>query len=82
MKKLVSLFFLLYVFLVAMGQGADTVNNTPSRSLEDTPSMADAFRSNGKIYVVVAVVVTILLGLFLYLFRLDRRISRLEKGKL
>lgn len=36
-------------------------------------------RSNGKIYVVVAVVVTILLGLFLYLYNLDRKITKLEK---
>ena len=39
----------------------------------------DLMRSNGKIYVVVAVVITILLGLFLYLFNLDRKISKLEK---
>jgi hypothetical protein len=36
--------------------------------------------SNGKIYVVVAVVVTILLGMFMYLFSLDRKISKLEKN--
>jgi uncharacterized membrane protein len=36
-------------------------------------------RSNGKIYVVVAVCLTILLGLFIYVFVLDRKISRLEK---
>lgn len=34
---------------------------------------------NGKIYVVMAVVVVIVLGLFLYLINLDRKISRLEK---
>jgi uncharacterized membrane protein len=43
--------------------------------------MADTMRSNGRIYVVIAVVVTILLGLILYVFRLDRKISRLEKDK-
>jgi len=41
--------------------------------------MADAMRSNGKIYVVVAVLVIILSGLILYVIRLDRKISRLEK---
>jgi hypothetical protein len=45
------------------------------------PEMADVMRSNGKIYVVVAVCLTILIGLFLYVFLLDRKISRLEKGK-
>ncbi|RTL60456.1 MAG: CcmD family protein [Sphingobacteriales bacterium] len=37
--------------------------------------------SNGKIYVVVAVLVTILLGLILYLVNLDRKISKLEHNK-
>jgi hypothetical protein len=36
-------------------------------------------RSEGKIYVVMVVVVTILIGLILYLFRLDRKLSKLEK---
>ena len=42
--------------------------------------MADTMRSNGKIYVVVAVCVTILIGLFLYVFMIDRKVSRLEKN--
>jgi hypothetical protein len=41
--------------------------------------MADLMRSNGRIYVVVAVVLTILIGLILYVLRLDRKISKLEK---
>ncbi len=48
---------------------------------QDKPEMADAMRSNGKIYVVVAVCLTILVGLFIYVFMIDRKISRLEKGK-
>lgn len=36
-------------------------------------------RSNEKIYVVVAVLVCILIGLFIYLVRLDRKLSKLEK---
>ena len=42
-------------------------------------TMDDAMRSNGKIYVVVAVVTIILTGLILYLVSLDRKISRIEK---
>ena len=36
-------------------------------------------RSNGKIYVVIAVIITILAGLIIYLRRVDRKIGRLEK---
>lgn len=43
--------------------------------------MADSMRSNGKIYVVIAVILTILFGLVLYILRLDKKISRLEKEK-
>ena len=38
----------------------------------------DFIRSTGKIYVVVAVLVIVLLGLFAYLFSVDRRITKLE----
>ena len=48
---------------------------------QDNPGSADVMRSNGKIYVVVAVCLTILLGLFFYVFSIDRKISRLEKNK-
>ena len=48
---------------------------------ENKPDMADVMRSNGKIYVVVAVCLTILIGLFIYVFLVDRKVSRLEKGK-
>ena len=41
--------------------------------------MADAMRSDGKIYVVLAIVLFILIGLIAYLFLLDRKITRLEK---
>jgi hypothetical protein len=37
-------------------------------------------RSEGKIYVVMVIVVTILLGLLIYLSRLDKKITKLEKG--
>jgi len=40
--------------------------------------MADTMRSEGKIYVVVAMIVVILAGLFIYLFLLDRKIKKLE----
>ena len=41
--------------------------------------MADQLRADGKIYVVVAVLTVILVGLLVFLFMLDRKLSRLEK---
>ncbi len=48
---------------------------------QEKVEMADGMRSNGKIYVVVAVCTIILIGLFIYIFILDKRISRFEKNK-
>jgi hypothetical protein len=48
----------------------------------ETVNMADTMRSNGKIYVVLAVVLTIFSGIIIYLIRLDRKMSRLEKEQL
>lgn len=44
-----------------------------------TVEMADQMRSSGKIYVVVAVLLAILIGLIVYLISIDRKVSRLEK---
>ena len=48
----------------------------------ETVDMADTMRSNGKIYVVLAVILTIFSGIIIYLIRLDRKMSRLEKEQL
>ncbi len=65
-KKWLLAFFLLFPTVLLIAQ-------------EGNVEMADTFRSNGKIYVVVAVILTILAGIVIYLIRLDRKISRLEK---
>lgn len=59
-----SLLLVVSQFIFAQGDGVE---------------MADTMRSNGKIYVVVAVVVAILIGLILYLVVTDKKISKLEK---
>ena len=41
--------------------------------------MAENFRGEGKIYVVIAVILVILTGIFVMLFKLDKRTKRLEK---
>jgi hypothetical protein len=47
---------------------------------QEKVEMADVMRSNGKIYIVVTICLTILAGLFFYVFALDRKIARLEKS--
>jgi K+-transporting ATPase A subunit len=73
MRKLKSLFIFISLLLVTAASYAQEEGNKAE--------MADTMRSNGRIYVVVAVVVLILIGLILYIIRLDRKISRMEKEK-
>ena len=40
--------------------------------------MADGMRSEGKIYVVVGIILIVLTGLVVYLVTLDRKVKRLE----
>ncbi|MBE49446.1 MAG: CcmD family protein [Flammeovirgaceae bacterium] len=43
--------------------------------------MADTFRSDGKIYVVILVALIILIGIFLYLYRIEKKINDMNKNK-
>ncbi len=51
----------------------------PAAVLAQPVEMADTFRDNGKIYVVVGVIAIIFIGLIVYLITLDRRLSKMEK---
>jgi CcmD family protein len=42
--------------------------------------MADAMRSSGKIYVVIGTISIIFIGLAIYLFTIDKRLKKIEKG--
>lgn len=46
---------------------------------QEKVEMADAMRSEGKIYVIVGIILIILAGLVTYLFLIDRKVARLEK---
>ena len=50
----------------------------PFLSIAQEVEMADNFRNEGKIYVVVAVAAVILSGIFVYLFMLDRKVTKIE----
>ncbi len=41
--------------------------------------MADTMRSNGKIYVLVSIILVVLTGILIYLITIDRKVSRMEK---
>jgi len=68
MDKIRNLFpflFLLLFSTIAQAQSETSFGNT--------------MRSNGRIYVVIAVVLTILIGLIIYMIRIERKIGKAEK---
>jgi len=71
LKGIVLIIALSFFRAVAFAQDMNTKTEEPT----------DFMRSSGKIYVVVAVVVIIMLGIFIYLVNLDRKIKKLESGK-
>lgn len=67
MKKIASLITILLLSVACFSQGSDQIE------------MADELFQSGKIYVVVAVLSIIFIGIVVYLIMLDRKISKLEK---
>ncbi|MBM3912129.1 MAG: CcmD family protein [Sphingomonadales bacterium] len=69
----------LIMMLSIVGFAAGTAQEVVSTmNAQEAVTMADTLRSNGKIYVVLAVVLLIQVGLFVMLWRLDRKLSSLE----
>jgi len=66
MKKNVLLLLLVLNSVTVFAQSTDV-------------QMADTFRSSGKIYVVIAIIAIIFLGLAMYLFSMDKRLRKIEK---
>lgn len=67
MKKLFKYFLAFtFVFVSVLGHAQNA-------------EMADAFRADGKIYVVVAIILIILAGLIAYLVMLDKKLNKLER---
>ncbi|WP_411274485.1 CcmD family protein [Daejeonella sp.] len=67
MKKFLLLIILLSVSVSIFAQETNGVD------------MATELRSSGKIYVVVAVLAVIFIGLAFYLFSIDSRLKKIEK---
>jgi flagellar biosynthesis/type III secretory pathway M-ring protein FliF/YscJ len=67
MKKISRVFLLAMLSLL-----------THSAFAQDA-QMADGMRANGKIYVVVGIILIVLIGLVVYLFMTDKKLTRLEQ---
>jgi len=68
MKRVLGISLLIFYTLTTWAQNAS-----------DEIEIADGMRESGKIYVVIAVLVIIFLGLASYMAMIDRKLSKMEK---
>ncbi len=69
MKKILLSVLMLFLPVILFAQQNNTVE------------MADQMRSSGKIYVVIATIVIVFIGLAIYLFSIDQRLKKIEREK-
>jgi len=67
MKRILTLLFMIFQSVQTFSQQSNSVE------------MATGLRSSGKIYVVVAVISVIFIGLVAYLFSIDKRLKKIER---
>lgn len=69
-----KLFFLVLCTGLSLFAAAQ---DTAATAVEREPT---GLRAEGKVYVVMAVALTVLIGLFIYLISIDKKITKLEKN--
>ncbi|MEN9339822.1 MAG: CcmD family protein [Bacteroidota bacterium] len=71
-----SLYFLLFIITTLPGTVMSQSTGNPTKV-----EMADILHQNGKIYLVVLVLLTIFAGILFMLISMERRILKLENDK-
>ncbi|MDO8965523.1 CcmD family protein [Algoriphagus sp.] len=77
MKKLLTIALLVFS-LSALAQ--EKIPVTDSDYSNNSVEMADLMRADGKIYVLVGIIVIIFAGITVYVINTDRKITKLEKN--
>ncbi|MTI33634.1 CcmD family protein [Xanthovirga aplysinae] len=74
-----NLLLICFLFLSLNGFAQQSASSMINEESAPKVEMADQFREDGKIYVLVAIMVTIFLGVTVYTVSIDKKVSRLEK---
>lgn len=77
MKKISLSLILTFICALCSFAQSDTVSKVTTQVYE--VEMATGLRSSGKIWVVVSVLLTLVIGMYIFLFTIDKRVSKLEK---
>jgi CcmD family protein len=78
MKKINVLIGILILLATQLQAQIDTIKVT-AKTFSAEASAIKALSGDGKIYIVIIVIAIILIGLFFYLWRLDKKITKLER---
>lgn len=76
MKKISLSIILSLVTICTSFAQTDTVTTVMTQAYQ--VEMATGLRSSGKIWVVVSVLLTLVIGIFIFLFSIDRKVKKLE----
>lgn len=71
--------FVLLMLLSLVSKAQNKIEVTAADYSNTSVEMADLMRSEGKIYVLVGIIVLLFLGLLGYMVFTDRKLARLEK---
>jgi type IV secretory pathway VirB2 component (pilin) len=78
MKKVSTFLISIGLFLTAIAQPDSTIKSTAAMKENWDSGVVNSLKQNGGIYAVIVVIAIILGGIFWYIARLDKKISRLE----
>jgi ABC-type Fe3+-siderophore transport system permease subunit len=77
----IKISFLLTAFILFINSVfAQTENNdVNAKNFSNDTSVGNFLKTDNKIYTVIVVISIILIGLFLYLYKMDQKINKLKK---
>ncbi|WP_296622402.1 CcmD family protein [Marivirga sp.] len=79
MKK-IKYILVFSLLMMSLGLSAQKTEIVEEDYANDRIEMADAMRADGKIYVLVAIIVTLFIGFTLYTVMTERKVKKLEKS--
>jgi len=79
MKKIKYL-LIFSLLIMSLGLSAQKTEIVEEDYANDKIEMADAMRADGKIYVLVAIIVTLFVGFIIYAIMTERKVKKLEKS--
>jgi ABC-type amino acid transport system permease subunit len=79
MKK-IKYILVFSLLMMSLGLSAQKTEIVEEDYANDRIEMADAMRSDGKIYVLVAIIVMLFAGFMIYAIMTERKVKKLEKS--